>query len=149
MLNRSIALILAAALLVVCPAGAEQPYRQVQPLLSTNHSVLDEPLTLPSGGAMQVASSIITVNPGEATAWHRHGVPLYAYILEGDLSVDYGEQGVREYPAGTAFMEAMHQWHRGQNHGALPVRILAVYIGLDDAPAVIVRPEEAAGDAQR
>jgi len=39
---------------------------------------------------------IVTIDPGEETAWHRHGVPTYIYILAGEVTVDYGEQGQRD-----------------------------------------------------
>jgi quercetin dioxygenase-like cupin family protein len=69
---------------------------------------------------------------------HRHGVPLFAYILSGELTVDYGAHGRRSYRAGQAFMEAMAVAHFGVNDGQEPVRILAVYIGADGESDVIV-----------
>jgi quercetin dioxygenase-like cupin family protein len=64
-------------------------------------------------------------------------VPLFAYILEGELTVDYGEHGKRSYRAGDAFMEAMAIAHHGSNPGSQPVRLLAVYLGADGADNVI------------
>ena len=68
---------------------------------------------------------------------HRHGVPLFAYILSGELTVDYGTHGTRTYRQGDAFMEAMDVAHFGINRGNAPVRILTVYMGADDAKDVI------------
>lgn len=119
---------------------AEGPYQQVQPLLMTSKTILDEPMLLPNGQPFKVTSTIVVINPGEETAWHKHGVPLYAYILSGSVTVDYGDRGERRFEAGSAFMEAMDHWHRGTNRGSEPVRILAVYLGVSDAPAVITQP---------
>jgi quercetin dioxygenase-like cupin family protein len=68
---------------------------------------------------------------------HRHGVPLFAYILDGELTVDYGAHGTRVYRSGQAFMEAMEVAHFGINHGTQMVRILAVYMGAKGAEDVI------------
>jgi len=37
----------------------------------------------------------ITLLPGQQTGWHTHPVPLFGYILEGELTVDYGTKGQR------------------------------------------------------
>ena len=75
--------------------------------------------------------------PGEKTIVHKHGVPLFAFILEGELTVDYGARGKRTYRAGEAFMEAMDVAHFGSNGGSQPVRLLAVYMGADGASDVV------------
>ena len=116
---------------------AEGPYQKVQPLLTTSQTVLNEPLLLPDGSPMQITSTIVTIDPGEETAWHKHGVPLYAFILSGEVTIDYGNQGKRTFPAGSAFMEAMGHWHRGTNIGQEPVRILAIYMGSENGKNVI------------
>ncbi len=120
---------------------AEEAYRQVQPLLNTSQTVLDEPLRLADGTALQITSTIVTILPGEETAWHKHGVPLYAYILSGEVTIDYGAQGTRRFSRGTAFMEAMDHWHRGTNQGTELVHILAVYLGSATGRNVIPKPQ--------
>ncbi|MBF0164638.1 MAG: cupin domain-containing protein [Magnetococcales bacterium] len=129
--------ILCAPLQVV---HAQGPYQKVQPLLTASRTVLDEPLVLPDGTPMNITSTIVTIDPGEETAWHQHGVPLYAYILAGEVTIDYGDQGTRTFAPGSAFMEAMNHWHRGTNRGNVPVRILAVYIGWEGGNHVIPKP---------
>jgi quercetin dioxygenase-like cupin family protein len=124
--------------LLCCGVAQAGPYQRVETLLSTEQTVIGEPLAYPPGRA-KVTASIVTIQPGEETAFHRHGVPLFAYVLSGVATVDYGDKGVKVYPAGTAFMEAMGQRHRGMNRGPVPVRILAVYMGSDQAESVIVK----------
>ncbi|MBF0161396.1 MAG: cupin domain-containing protein [Magnetococcales bacterium] len=116
---------------------AEGPYQKVQPLLTTSQTVLNEPLILPDGSPMTITSTIVTIDPGEETAWHKHGVPLYAFILSGEVTIDYGDQGTRTFRSGSAFMEAMNHWHRGTNPGKEPVRILAIYMGSNNGNTVI------------
>lgn len=118
------------------PARAQENYPAV-PLISTGTSVVGETLHYPSGSPAHVTAAIVTIAPGAKTIVHKHGVPLFAYILEGELTVDYGEHGKRTYHQGDAFMEAMDVAHYGVDTGAKPVRILAVYIGAEGAADVI------------
>ena len=64
----------------------------------------------------------ITLAPGQQTGWHMHPVPLFGYILEGELTVDYGTKGARTYRAGDGFMEAIDEAHNGRNTGQGPVK---------------------------
>jgi len=105
------------------------------PLLSTSTTVLGEKLRYPAGEP-HVNASIITLAPGQRTIPHKHGVPLFAYILEGELSVDYGAHGIRTYKKGDSLMEAMDVVHHGFNAGTEPVRLLGVYIGAKGAADV-------------
>jgi quercetin dioxygenase-like cupin family protein len=139
----------AALILLVFPfasAVAEDAARQggypAVPLLSTGITILGEPLRYPTGTPAHVTAAIVTLAPGEKTVVHRHGVPLFAYILEGELTVDYGARGTRTYRAGQAFMEAMTVPHSGLNTGTQPARLIAVYMGADGAEDVIVGDRE-------
>jgi quercetin dioxygenase-like cupin family protein len=110
------------------PLGAEaQPAERL--ILSTGTTVTGDPIRYPSGAVARVTAVEITLAPGQQTGWHLHPVPMFAYILEGELTVDYGTRGERTYRAGEAFMEAMNERHNGRNSGQAPVKILAVVIG--------------------
>ncbi|OEJ69020.1 cupin domain-containing protein [Magnetovibrio blakemorei] len=125
------------------PGHAEdvkKDYKSVESLLSHPKSVVGEEIFYPGGTPAEITSAIVTILPGEKTVWHKHGVPLYAYVLSGEAVVDYGDAGIRKYPAGTDFMEAMDHWHQGINPGTEPVRILAVYLGAAGLPNVIKKP---------
>ena len=140
MLHRTLALALlfAASIAIASRAQAQDAagYPTV-PLFSTGQNIVGETLRYPTSGPARVTASIIVLAPGGKTIAHKHGVPLFAYILEGELTVDYGAHGTRTYRAGEAFMEAMEVAHFGTNSGATPVHILAVYMGADGAADVI------------
>jgi len=76
----------------------------------------------------------ITLQPGQQTGWHTHPVPLFGYILEGELTVDYGPKGQRIYRKGDGLAEAMNEAHNGRNAGQNPVKILAVFVGMEGMP---------------
>jgi quercetin dioxygenase-like cupin family protein len=128
------------------PVTAEPPRAPVHtdaagypaiPLLSTGTTVVGETIHYPTTGPAHVTAAIVTLAPGAKTIPHKHGVPLFAYILEGELTVDYGEHGKRTYRKGDAFMEAMDVAHFGMNPGAAPVRLIAVYMGAQGAKDLI------------
>ncbi len=53
------------------------------------------------------------------------------YILEGEITVDYGPAGIKVFKAGDAVAEALNSPHAGENSGDGIARILAVFIGSD------------------
>lgn len=106
---------------------------KLTPLVASGETVVGEKIAYPTGAPAKVTAAIVALPPGGETGWHRHGVPLFGYVLEGELTVDYGEKGVRVYRAGDAVLEAMTVAHNGRNTGAGNVRILAVYMGEDGA----------------
>ena len=138
MLHRSliVALALVAGPAVAQDATPAKDYPAV-PLLSTSTSILGEIIRYPKTGPAHVTAAIVTRAPGGRTVLHRHGVPLFAYILEGELTVNYGKHGTRTYRQGQSFMEAMAVTHFGINNGTQPVRLLAVYMGAKRAKDVI------------
>jgi quercetin dioxygenase-like cupin family protein len=73
----------------------------------------------------------IVLQPGQQTGWHRHPVPLFGYVLEGELTVDYGAREQKIYRKGDALAEAMTAAHNGRNASRHPVKILAVFIGME------------------
>lgn len=92
-------------------------------------TVLDQPLRYPTKGKAQVSSSIIVVEPGQETGWAKNPTPMYVYVLEGALTVEYDGGLVKEYPAGTAFLEAVGTWRNATNSATGPARILVVSMG--------------------
>ena len=103
-------------------------------------TVLDQPLVYPKGHPAQVSSTIVELQPGQATGWHKHNVPLYVYILEGTLTVEYDAGVTKEYPEGTAFMEATKVFHNGINKGSSVVRVLCVFMGAEGLTNTVKRP---------
>jgi quercetin dioxygenase-like cupin family protein len=131
-----IALLALLALLPAAPAPAEEAiaYKTlVTPLLATSQTVIGQPFAYPAGQA-KVTAVIVTIPPGGETGWHEHAVPLFGYMLDGVLTVDYGDKGTRVYKPGDSLMEAMDWPHDGANKGDVPVRILAVYLGAEGIP---------------
>jgi len=140
---------IARAILLVAPAmalalgvvlwGANRGYARetVAPLLSTGKTILDQPFAYPVGKPPKVTAVIVTMQPGDQTGWHEHEVPFFAYILDGEVSVDYGPHGKRVYRKGDALMEAIDTAHDGRNTGEGVTRILAVFMGAEGVPNTV------------
>ncbi|MBF0187176.1 MAG: cupin domain-containing protein [Magnetococcales bacterium] len=123
------------------PEAVAADYKRVEPLVTTTETIVGEKLSYPTTGQAEIRSLIVTMQPGEETGWHTHGVPTYGYVLSGTLIVDYGDKGERTYRPGTGFMEAMAVKHNGRNPGAEPVRILVVFMGAEEAKSVVRQGE--------
>lgn len=94
-------------------------------------TVLDQLLQYPTGSQAQVSSAVLTIAPGVSTGLHKHDAPMYAYILEGTLTVTYEGGIVKEYSAGSAILEAVGTPHNGENKTDRPVKLLVVNIGAE------------------
>ena len=92
------------------------------PLYSGSRTVMDEDIAYPTTGKAHVNALIVVLAPGETTVEHRHGVPTFIHILEGEVTVDYGDRGKRTYKQGESFLEAMEVTHAGTNTGQVPVK---------------------------
>jgi quercetin dioxygenase-like cupin family protein len=116
---------------------------EVRPILSTDKTVTNETIQYPSGAPAHLTAVEIVLQPGQQTGWHIHRVPLFGYILEGELTVDYGPSGQRTYRQGDGFAEATNQVHNGHNRSQTPVKILAVFIGMEGVPGTSLAPPPA------
>lgn len=138
-----IRLILAALILTACSAAeppaptTAAPTASATPVISTGQTVLGQYFAYPTT-TPQVTAVIVTLPPGAETGLHRHDVPLFGYMLEGELTVAYFDaaDSVTEhtYLPDDALMEAIGTPHDGRNTGSGDVRILAVFIGAEGIP---------------
>ena len=100
------------------------------PILESGQTILGQPITYPAG-TPKVTAAMVVLQPGKETGWHTHSVPIFAYVVEGEISVDYGDKGVKVYKAGDGLLDAMNWPHDGVNKGTAPVRLLVVYMGAE------------------
>ena len=52
-------------------------------------NVLEQPIIYPTQQPAEVTSVIRVLQPGEETGWHKHMVPLHAYLMEGTSTIDF------------------------------------------------------------
>lgn len=119
-------------------AIAKSTYPPVQVLVSTTKTVIGQDIAYPEG-VPKITGAIVTMQSGETTGWHKHNAPLFAWVMEGEVTVDYGEAGKRNYTKGDAFIEAFESNHNDMNTGDGITRILAVFAGADGIPNTVMR----------
>ncbi|WP_081987080.1 M15 family metallopeptidase [Methylotenera sp. G11] len=107
-------------------------YPHMQILLETGQTIAGEPLAYPPGQA-KVTSAIITIPPGKSTGWHKHKVPLVAYMLAGELETEYADGRRVQLKQGQALMEAISVSHIGANLGSSPAQFFVAFLGADHA----------------
>lgn len=121
----------------VTVAVGQSAYPPLEVLVSASQTVLGQDIEYPAGKPV-ITAAIVTLEPGASTGSHRHEAPLFAMVMEGELTVDYGTAGSKTYVQGDAFLEAFRTDHNGTNTGQTPVRILAVYAGSESVKNTIM-----------
>jgi quercetin dioxygenase-like cupin family protein len=117
----------ALLLLFTMPAFAAP---SVVPLAHTDKTVIGQTLVAPDHPT--VISTLITFQPGDKTAVHKHPWPHYGYMLEGVLTVTNTETGKSfDVKPGEFLVEMQNTAHYGDNRGAVPAKMLIV----DTVPA--------------
>ncbi|SDZ58250.1 hypothetical protein SAMN05444004_12513 [Jannaschia faecimaris] len=76
----------------------------------------------------------------QETGWHHHDVPLFADVLDGEMTVDYGPEWQKTYAAGGSLIKAFHTLHNGVKTGCEPLRILAVFLSSETATNTVMNP---------
>ncbi len=109
-------------------ALAKSSYPPLEVILASGTTIIGQEVKYPIGTPM-VTAAIVTMEPGANTGWHHHDAPLFAWVLDGELTVDYGPDGSKKYQKDDAFLEAFKTDHDGTNTGDTPTRILAVFMG--------------------
>jgi quercetin dioxygenase-like cupin family protein len=113
----------------------------ITPLPDLTTTTAGEPLLYLSTPNPVISSDILTVPPGGVTRWMTHPVPVYLYILQGDLTVQFAD-GRKEqtFHEGQVLLQPRAAWHRGRNEGQRPLRFLAVCIGAKGVPTILHPP---------
>ncbi|MGD9950789.1 MAG: cupin domain-containing protein [Desulfobulbus sp.] len=97
-------------------------------------------IVYPQTDKAEVTAMLVNIAPGAETGWHKHPIPVYAYVISGDLTVEL-EGGQRfSYSTGNAIIEVVNTMHNGKNTGAEPVKLAVFYLGAEGVPNVI-KPE--------
>ena len=110
---------------------------EATPLLKSGETASGHKLQYPQTNAPEIVSVTATIAPGGQTALHQHPVPVFVYILEGELTVKAQGGEARTYKAGDAFLEDVNHWHQGFNQTQQTGKILVVFMGEKGKPTTI------------
>lgn len=102
---------------------------EVKKLYSGDQNSIGQILAYPQGD-LELTSELIVVPPAQETGWHIHAVPMFGFILAGEITVDYGNKGRHVYKEGEVIIEALNWAHNGKNTGKKNARIVVLYMGV-------------------
>ncbi len=105
-------------------AGDTAPVK-VTPVLATTTTAVGQPLVLP-GKNPRVIVTTLEIAPGAKLPRHMHPFARYAYVLQGEVTVEYDGGQRQTFRAGEFIVEAIGLWHFGTNTGAVPLRLLVI-----------------------
>lgn len=121
----------------------------VEKLLVTSINYAGQPLAFPLNGKPEVTALVVHLPPGSSTGWHKHPVPVYAYMLEGEMTIRT-ENGVeKRFMKGEPIIEVVNLLHNGTCTGKSTASLVVFYTGVEGVPNVIKVPDAAAyGDGR-
>jgi len=108
-------------------------------LSSQRFNILERPIVYPTQQPAEVSSVIRVLQPAEETGWHKHMVPLHAYILQGEINVEYDTSVIHTVSKGDAFVGVTDVWHNTTNTSNKPAVVLVVFMGAEGLENTINR----------
>jgi len=106
-------------------------------LAKTSVTANGQKIVYPVTDKPEVTGLVVEVSPGAETGWHKHRVPVYAYMLSGELEVALEGYKTVTYREGDPIIEVVNTFHNATNKGKNPARLVVFYIGVQGEPNVI------------
>src|SRR3954465_12158595 len=134
-------LALGAALSIGLTPGADHQHGKVKVTPLSAQDVAEKL----DGKDAKVTMIEVTMEPGQASAPHRHPGPVFGYVLEGEYEWAINDQPVKKLKVGDTFYEPTMSLHRVSRnpHASTRTRILAVLLHPRDAKQLsIPEPEK-------
>jgi quercetin dioxygenase-like cupin family protein len=118
---------------------------KISPVLTTTVTSSGQPIVLPQGN-VQLITSIYEIPPGAKLPEHEHNSQRYGYMMSGHLRITLTESGKSvEFKPGDFIVEARGQWHKAENIGGKPVKLLVIdQVEPGEKTTVLRQPEASA-----
>ena len=108
-------------------------------LTRTTTSAVGDPVTYPAGTS-EIYVEIGTFEKDGRTSLHQHPVPIFVYMIEGELEVRVDGADPIRMKQGEAFVEPQNRNMQAFNVGDGPSKVLVVTMGAEGQP-VTVNPQ--------
>ena len=82
----------------------------IEPILKTDTTTIGQGFIYPDSRKDEITISKIKIQSGESTGWHKHKFPVFAYVLKGNLTVEFENQKFMEFPENSSFSEVSLQY---------------------------------------
>ena len=110
---------------------------RVTPLLRTSTNFAGQQIEYPHAHPAEVSILTVTIPPGKQTGWHTHPVPLFGYVLSGEISVTIEGHGKHTFHEGDPLAECVNLLHNGVNEGTIPCKLLIFVAGEKTVPFTV------------
>ena len=122
---------LTTIVIFLCLIGKSQYNREIkiETLLKTDTTSIGQRILYPNFKDDEVTISKVTIPPGRSTGWHKHEIPVFAYVLQGTLTVEVENHKTLQFSENSSFAEVINTFHNGTNRGKEDVVLIAFYLG--------------------
>ena len=101
----------------------------IKELLKTDTTSIGQKITYPKFADPAVTMLKITIPPGKSTGWHKHNIPVFAYVAKGTLTVELEDHREMKFNEESTFAEMRDTYHNGKNMEDSDLVLIAIYMG--------------------
>lgn len=105
-------------------------------LTRTSTNAVGDPITYPTGTS-EIHVEIGTFEKDGRTSLHQHPVPIFVYMIEGELEVRVDGADPIRMKQGEGFVEPQNRNMQAFNVGDRPSKVLVVTMGAEGQPVTI------------
>ncbi|MCE0484620.1 MAG: cupin domain-containing protein [Methylacidiphilales bacterium] len=109
---------------------------RVKVLLKTETNVAGQKIEYPPGPA-EASVLLVEIPSGMQTGWHKHPVPLFGYVLAGEVTVTLADGRKHTFHEGDALAECVNILHNGVNEGKETTKLLIFVAGEKGVPFTV------------
>lgn len=122
---------LTLTLLAIISLTARSQYSglNIKELLRTDTTSIGQKIIYPDFADPEVTMLKITIPPGKSTGWHKHNIPVFAYVVKGTLTVELEDHQVKKFKEESTFAEVRNTYHNGSNMEDTDLVLIAIYVG--------------------
>lgn len=128
------------SLFLIVPPAFSADYKSgvtAQVLKKTMVTGNGQRISYPATDKAEVTAMTVDLAPGAETGWHKHPIPVYAYVVSGTIIVEIEGGKEISFGPGEAIIEVVNTLHNGRNKGKEPVKLAVFYLGAEGIPNVI------------
>ena len=117
--------------------GANAQYNKdvvLETILKTDTTSIGQKIVYPNFVNEEVSIVKVILPPGKSTGWHKHFFPVFAYVLQGTLTVEVEKMKALQFPVNSSFSEVVNTLHNGVNNGKEDVILIAFFLGEKGKP---------------
>jgi quercetin dioxygenase-like cupin family protein len=129
-------IILLFVVIGVCSIANAQYNKGVilEPVLKTDTTSIGQKIIYPQFANNEVSIVKVTIPPGKSTGWHKHTFPVFAYVVQGTLTIEMEKNKTLRFSQNSAFSEVINTLHNGINNGKEDVILIAFFMGEKGKP---------------